>query len=45
MKSTFRVQNVENSNGEVTITSNDGTTISGTFKFNAISEFKPLNPL
>lgn len=34
---TFRVQNVENSNGEVTITSNDGITISGTFKFNAIS--------
>jgi hypothetical protein len=40
---TFRVQNVENSNGEVTITSNDGNTISGKFKFNAISTNQ--NPL
>ena len=39
----FIVQNVENSNGEVTITANDGNTISGKFKFNAISTNQ--NPL
>ncbi len=32
----FRVLNVEGSNGEITITENDGATISGVFKFNAI---------
>ena len=32
----FRVLNVEGSNGEITITENDGVTISGIFKFNAI---------
>lgn len=32
----FRVLNIEGSNGEITITENDGATISGIFKFNAI---------
>lgn len=38
----FKVLNIMGSNGEIEITENDGKTISGKFKFNAIKN--PLNP-
>lgn len=33
----FKVLNVQGSNGEIKITKNDGVTVTGTFKFNAVS--------
>ena len=39
----FRVLNVEGSNGEIIIAKNDGVTVSGTFKFNAVkSQISPF---
>ena len=32
----FKVLNIEGSNGEIIITKNDGVTVTGTFKFNAV---------